>query len=284
LKNWNFLYLTLFTALLIMGCSRLRNKKKNALAKYQDEYLYLEDVQDQLKSFVSPEDSINQVKNIINTWLKYQTLLGAADKNLGDSAPYFNQLLEDYKNSLYIYHYESQQIAKNLDTVVTDSLIKKYYDLNAGNFELKRNIVKIWYAKFPKAFVQVKEVLPYFKNANPNSLGYVNEFCTQYASNHFVSNTEWLYFDEIGKEIPLDPLYDQLKFIQNNKYKEFTDDNYLYVLSIIDYKVKNNVSPLEMVYPQIKQMIINERKVSLLNKNQGDLLKKAIEKGDAKIL
>ena len=59
---------------------------------------------------------------------------------------------------------------------------------NKKNFELKRNIVKIWYAKFDNSFDKVESFIPYFKDNNAESESYVKEYCEQYAVNYFVSS------------------------------------------------------------------------------------------------
>ncbi len=277
------LYLACFFLLITISCSQFSKNKKKPIAKYKAETLYLEDIQNQIKPFLSSDDSSNQIKSIVNKWLSYQTLLNAADKNLGDSTEHFQKLIDDYKNSLFIYHYESNLSKTKMDTSVLDTVVRKYYQDNSANFELKRNIARIWYAKFPKSFVNYTNIVPFFKEGKAQSVNYIKEYCGQYANNYFVSSIDWLYFDEIAREVPIDPQYDQLAYMQNNPFKIFEDENYYYLLRIIDYKVKNTVSPIELVYTQIKQMIINERKVSLLNKNQNELLNEAIKKGDAKI-
>jgi len=267
-----------------VSCNTQINTKKTKIAKFKSQTLYLEDLQSEFRPFLGKEDSVQQVTALINSWLKQQVLLDNAQGTIDDSSAQIEKLINDYKNSLLIYHYENQLSKNQMDTAVSDSLLLDYYNEHKKNFELKRNIVKIWYAKFENKFDKTESFLPYFKDNKPESESYVIEFCEQYAVNYFVSSKDWLYFDEIRKEIPLDPSYDQSAFIRNNKFRQFKDQEYVYLLKIIDYKVKQSLSPFELVKNEIKQMILNKRRVDLLNLNQRKLVKKALEKGDAKIL
>lgn len=268
----------------MISCNNNSNSTKTKIATFKDQALYLEDLQSQLRPFIGKEDSAQQIQALIGSWFRQQVLLDKAQNMIADSAGQFDKLIDDYKNSLLIYHYENQLSKNEMDTLISDSVLIEYYNKNKKNFELKRNIVKIWYAKFPNPFDKEKSFLPYFKNHSKESELYVKEFCEQYAVNYFVSSKDWLYFDEIRKEIPLDPSYDQSAFIRNNKFRQFEDQEYVYLLKIIDYKVKQSLSPFELVKNEIKQMILNKRRVDLLNSNQRKLVKKALEKGDAKIL
>ncbi len=268
----------------VVSCNSGTSTNKTKIAKYKDHSLFLEDLQSQLRPYIGKEDSAQQVRALINSWLRQQVLLDNAQYVIADSSAQIEELIEDYKNSLLIYHYENELSQNEMDTVVSDSVLLEYYNANKKNFELKRNIVKIWYAKFANPFDKEKSFLPYFKNNSTESEMYVTEFCEQYAVNYFVTSKNWLYFDEIRKEIPLDPSYDQSAFIRNNKFRQFEDQEYVYLLKIIDYKVKQSLSPFELVKNEIKQMILNKRRVDLLNMNQRKLVKKALEKGDAKIL
>lgn len=281
---WYKALLIIFCLNCFTSCGNKSESKKTVVAKYKKNKLYLEDISNQFKPFLSKEDSAMEVQAMANSWLQQQVLLDIASKNLGDSIAQFDRLIEDYKKSLLIYHYENTLSHQSLDTAVADSALFAYYEQNKQNFELKRNIVKIWYAKFNVNFSTLGQVIPSFKSNTEDALAYVQEFCEQYAENYFVSSSDWLYFDEIRKEIPLDPSYDQSAFISNNKFRQFKDEEYVYLLKIVDYKVKNSLSPFELVRNEIKQMILNERRVALLKQNQRKLLKKAKENGDAKIL
>ena len=267
-----------------VSCNNKVNSNKTKIAQFKDQTLYLEDLTSQLRPYIDEEDSAQQVRAIVNSWLRQQVLLDNAQNVIADSSEQIERLIDDYKKSLLIYHYENQLSRNEMDTTVSDSMLRSYYKENKKNFELKRNIVKIWYAKFDNSFDKVESFIPYFKDNNAESESYVKEYCEQYAVNYFVSSKDWLYFDEIRKEIPLDPSYDQSAFIRNNKYRQFKDQEYVYLLKIIDYKVKQSLSPFELVKNEIKQMILNKRRVDLLNKNQRKLVKKALDKGDAKIL
>ena len=285
MKNFKliFFYFSLAIVIVFAACNSVNQKKGTVLAEYQGKKLFLEDVQDQLQVLGGKEDSLARQAALVQSWLTQEVLLHNAMQNLDDSSQVFQKLIEDYKNSLYIYYYQQKLSNSLVDSTLNDTLLTNYYQNNLKNFELKRNIVKIWYAKFQISKSPSDDFIDNFKSNEPTSEKFVLEYCERFADNHFVSSTDWLYFDEIRKEIPLDPSYDPANFLRNNKIRQFEDDEYVYWLKIVDFKVKTNISPFELVKDEINQMILNQRKVNALNNNQKKLVQQALENGEAKI-
>lgn len=274
--------LAIFSIVLI-SCNSTAKKKGTPLASYNGKTLYLNDLEEQLSVLGNKEDSIARQDALIQSWIRQEVLLNNAINNFGDSSQAFNRLIEDYKNSLYIYHYQQKLSNSLVDTTLNDTLLLSYYKNNQRNFELKRNIVKIWYAKFKVDHAISEDFEDNFKNSENSSELFIKEYCDRFAENHFVSSTDWLFFDEIRKEIPLDPSYSPASFLRSKKVRQFEDEEYVYRLKIVDYKVKNNTSPFELVKDEIKQMILNQRKVEALNNNQKQLVQSALKNGKAKI-
>jgi hypothetical protein len=278
-----FILAVLATLLSLFACNNKTKKNGIALASYNGKTLYLTDIKDQLNVLGNKEDSIARQNALVQSWITQAVLLDNAVKNLGDSNQVFKQLIEDYENSLYIYHYQ-QSLSKTLvDTTLNDSLLYSYYIQNKQNFELKRDIVKIWYAKFQISHDMSEDFSTNFGSSEKSSELFIKEYCDRFAENHFVSSEDWLYFDEIRKEIPLDPSYAPSSFLRSKKVRQFEDEEYVYWLKIVDYKVKNKISPFELVKDEIKQMLLNQRKVKALNNNQKKLVQRALKNGDAKI-
>ena len=65
------------------------------------------------------EDSILIVKNFIENLVRNRVELHHAEKNLSADEKNFKEQLDDYRNSLIIYTYESHLIRQKLDTMVS---------------------------------------------------------------------------------------------------------------------------------------------------------------------
>ena len=72
--------------------------------------------------------------------------------------------------------------------------------------------------------------------------------------------------------------YNETLFLRQNRSIVLADDSLNYFARIIDYKVTDEVAPLEMQQQAIRAIILNHRKVDILTKMQTDLMAEA-EKG-----
>ena len=96
------------------------------IAVVYDKTLYQSDLQSILYPGISRSDSIVRTKAFIDKWIRRQLLIHEAEENIDISELDFSQQIEEYRNSLIIYKYETIMIEKNLDTVVSQEDIAKY--------------------------------------------------------------------------------------------------------------------------------------------------------------
>ena len=92
-------------------------------------------------------------------------------------------------------------------------------------------------------------------------------YCNQNAANYFLDDNVWLMFDDVLKEIPIET-YNQDIFLQNNNNRiiQIADTDYVYYLGIKGYMIKNSISPLSFEKDNIKKILLNKRKMDLVDK------------------
>jgi hypothetical protein len=252
-----YIYTLIIILFFIISC-KSHNKKDIKLAKVFNKYLYLSEVKDIFTDIKNPKDSLVILNNYINNWIRQEVIAYEANKQLSDEEKNFEKQIEDYKNSQLIYKYE-QKLLEKIDTNVSPIEIEKYYISNPDNFQLKDNIVKILYIKLPKQISNTQKIKKWFDEKS------------------------WLLFDDILKEIPI-KTYNQEDYIKNNKYISLQDNQYSYFLKIIDFKIKDNLSPLSLEKNNIKNIIINLRKMNLIKHIEDSLYNKAtLDKNNIKI-
>ena len=71
--------------------------------------------------------------------------------------------------------------------------------------------------------------------------------------------------------------------MSNNNFKELWFEDEIWLIRIIDYKLKDNTSPLEMVENRIRSILINKRKVALIKRMEKELYQAAIQNGKIKM-
>ena len=132
----------LMLVLTLVSCQNSGNGKNDKpIAAIYDKVLYQSDLQDILYDGISVNDSLVRTKAFIDNWIRRQLLIHQAENNLDKSELDCLKEIEDYRNSLIIYKYESLLISQNLDTVVSDEEIEKYINDNAL-FDMNKDAVR----------------------------------------------------------------------------------------------------------------------------------------------
>ena len=115
----------------LSSCQQKVNDSDNkAVARIYDKILYQSDLQDVLYEGISASDSIVATKAFIDNWIRLQLVVHQAENEIDKAELDFSKELEEYRNSLIIYKYETYIIEKNLDTVVSDVEIENYANAN----------------------------------------------------------------------------------------------------------------------------------------------------------
>jgi hypothetical protein len=277
---------TLLFLLLFSSCRYLKKKDdatKDAVARAYDRYLTADELEEVLKGGAVKQDSATVAKAFIDNWLHQQVVLHKAEENLDEEKKDVEKQLEEYRNSLIRYAYESELIKQKLDTNVTDQEIEKFYSSNPDNFQLKSNILKVIFVKLNKKSPKLNKVRDLYKSDKPKDRAWLTDYCRQYAINYFLDENTWLQFDDLLKEIPI-KTYDQEQFLQNNRNIEVEDSLNNYFISIKGFKIKNSLSPLSFERNNIRAMLINQRKLQLVEDMERQAYEEARNKGEVEIL
>jgi hypothetical protein len=272
------LLIILFLALVgLISCDYIssNNEKEKTVARVYDSYLYESDLAGIVEPGISSQDSIIIMKRYVDTWVRQQLLLHEAQNNLTLEQMNFEKKIQDYKNSLIIFSFETEYIKKNLDTVVSINQIQTYYNQYMNDFRLKENIVMASFVKISLEAPDQNVIRKLFRSDKEEDRSKLEEYCVQNAAAYIIDNKSWMIFTELLKNIPLE-VNNKEHFLRNNKLIELSDDFYRYFLLIHDYKLKESVSPLAFEEKNIRNIIINKRKHQLISDFRNELYRDAI--------
>lgn len=257
--------------LCILFFSSCKPKVNEAIvANYGEKELFWSEVSQVIPDNVSSEDSSFLANKYIKDWLTRQIIIDAADKNLNEDQLTFDQLVNEYSNSLKIHAFEEEWIRQKLDTHVTQEEILKFYEENEANFQLKQFLVKIKFTSVPNNFSQLKSLKKYFYSERPEDLVKWQQLCVSANATNFISDEEWMTWDDFLKQVPLE-IYDAANFLKKKRQLEFEKDDLQYLIQFLDYKLIGSPSPIEFERIRIANLIINKRKRLLLDTMKADL-------------
>ncbi|MBL7138108.1 MAG: hypothetical protein ISS17_05000 [Bacteroidales bacterium] len=268
--------------LLLASCSYLHKEGDRQVARVDDDYLFESDLTDLVAPGTSAADSLNLTRNYIDGWIKKKILIHQAEKNLTEDQLNFSKELEDYRNSLVLFAYENMLVAQRLDTVVSDAEIESYYLENQKNFLLKNNIVRLSYVKIPSESKQIRQIQRFFYSDDPDDKERLADLCDKHSAQYFLDDETWLIFDDVMKEIPV-RTYNQEEFLRYRRSFEIQDSLYLYLVKFLDFKIKEDISPLQYERIRVKSIILNKRKMNLLNTMRQDVYNEALQENTIEI-
>ena len=270
----------IFSLILLTSCSYFFKKKtERILARAYDDFLFESDLKGVIPSGVSHKDSANLARNFIDAWVRQKLLIHQAENNLTSQQMDFSVQLENYKNSLTIYEYEHELVNQKLDTVVSDEEIENYYAANQKNFQLKENIVQLQYIKLPRKSGNLNQLKKLLNSDAPEDKTKLSELAEKYAADYFLDNQNWLLLNDVLSQIPI-KTYNQEEFLKTHHVVEVQDSGYSYIVRFRDFRIKDNISPLNFEKERIRNILLNKRKIDLINKMHQDVYENALKKRD----
>ena len=171
---------------------------------------------------------------------------------------------------------EQKLVNEQLDTAVTDDQVQTYYNAHQSDFQLNDYLVKVLYLKIPVDAPDVDKIAKQYRLYNETDIEEIEIYAKIYASNYYYDEENWIYFDDLLKEVPLQDI-NKDRFIMKRSKTRFEEAGFFYFLNVIDYKLKNSTSPLSFEKQNIKDRILNMRVKDLREEIKKDIITKAYD-------
>ncbi len=253
--------LILLCLLSVHGCTLFNVKNhEEPVARVFEHHLYPSDLDKVIPDGTSSQDSMILAKRYMETWVKDQLMVHRAEQSLTEEQKDFEKQIAEYHRSLLIYTYRQKLLQQKLDTVVTMDEIQVYYQENINNFILGQDVIKGTYIKVPLTSPRQAELRTWSHNNGADDLDQMEKYCISYAEKYSDFNDTWIYFSSIKPQLPM-TISQPSRYLRYNRNLETTDHLYRYFLHISDHLPEGEVAPLEMVYNDITNIILNKRKI-----------------------
>jgi hypothetical protein len=271
-------------AILVAGCTEYKKQNDRiVIAKVGEKYLYLDQVPAISSNAITSEDSISIVRNFKDRWIKRELLLGKAEENL--STEYQNEIdqkIEESKANLMIYQYQQQMMYQKMDTLVPYEMVLKYYNDNVETLNLSAPIVKAVFIKVHDDAPNIENVRKWYRSSNQEDLQSLESYCYQFADKYDDFGEQWINFNYLLRELP-NEIDDPGRFLRSHNYFEDRDSLFYYFVNIREYKLKGTVAPIEYVSQDIKNIILNNRKIEFLQNLEDGIYNEALRENAFKV-
>ena len=228
--------------------------------------------------FGSEEDSIKWVKTFLKSWKRDRSFLESAQKILESSELDFEKQIEDYKHSLIRHRYEEWIVSKYLDTLVTKEEIQSYYAQNKSSFLLLEYMVQPHFVSMDvDADKKLKrEVKKLFKSKKEKDWMKLDKICYDLNADYELFDSTWYKWDDFSSSFDL-KIQRTSSWLRYNNFIEFEDSMNYHLIKIQDYKLKNELSPLEFETEKVGKIILLKRKLKLIKEKKEQIYKEYLK-------
>ena len=277
--------LCLLFAAFLVSCDALfkQDEEKEPLARVGDVYLYKEDVASLLDDSISEQDSAIFVTNYINNWASKQLLLSKSKINLSEEKlSEFDRLVDDYKSDLYTRAYVEALVFNSQDTTISDNQLNSYYEKEKENFRLSEKLVQLRFVEIPTQFLDREGVKRRIDNWSPEDKKYLDSIAVQFNKIHF-NDSVWVSASRVMEEIPPMTYLNEEEYLKKSQFFELQDSLEVYLGKVTDVLEVNDIAPFEYILPDIRQLIINRRRLDYVKKLKTEIIDEAIQKKEFEV-
>lgn len=274
---------------LTTSCDLFQFKTENeqeddpVMASVDQQYLRKSDLDLVNTTGLSAVDSTNIINRYIQSWIKKQLMIKEAAKTMSFDEAEINRKLLDYKYALMVYEFEKAYLEDHLDKEISDEDILSYYNDNKENFSLKEIILRTNFLKMDKSNNQNRNLERLLRLPEGQQKDALKNIALQQAINYFLEDSTWVRIEDIISNTPLASNQNLVSLLRNEKLITVEDDRYKYYFRILDYKLQDQIPPLDFVKDEIIKILLNKKRVQLVEELQKDIYNRALENNEFKI-
>ena len=274
-KNWGVL---LVIAGALSGCGQEHNHKgKTPLVEVSGEFLYKEDLQAALPLNISKDDSVLFAEHYIRNWIEDALLFDKAEGNIPDNDK-ISKLVENYRRALIMHTYQEELVNQKLANDISEEEINAYYEKNKELFRLDNPLVKGLFIKVPLSSPDLGNVRVWYRKNNQDVIEKLEKYSLRNAVSYDYFYDRWTSVPDVAAKIPLKVLDTDANYLDKNRNVEVKDTAFCYFLHIEDFLGKDKQKPLDFARDEIKEILINLKRVEFINKVKEDLYQRASDR------
>lgn len=255
---------------------------RTPLVELDGRFLYYDEVQAVLPLSLSAADSVAFVEQYKLNWLKEVLLMDKASRNIPNNAE-IDRLVENYRKSLIAHTYQQELINQKLADEVTEDDLLAYYDAHQFLFKAERPLLKGLFIKVPLTAPQLSQLRRWYKDTTQVAVENLEKYSLQHAVKYEYFYDKWVSIGDILDWVPYDE--DELNsYLSKRQSLELKDTTFYYFLNVLDYRPVGAQEPFEFAQIQVKDILLNMRRMDYIEQVKNELYEEALENNKIKIL
>ena len=262
----------IFLLLPLLGACKFLtfNNKENVVAEIDHHQLLASEVSGLIAPGLPREDSLALLRQYVNSWALSLLMEKRAEKELLKEEKDMHQALEDYRRSLLVFRYEKIYLEQRIDTLITETERRQFFQENQDIFLLKEPVAKVRYIKVSKSSPYLETIRSLYKTHSIEE-GYQLEQLSQNAAEKYEAfQDQWISASQLARDLPLQT-DDCIEAMKKGHFE--CTDNYSYYFVVVFEQMNTGVlAPQEYEEANIRNMILAKRKQELLRKLEQEVL------------
>jgi len=263
----------------LLSFASCQRKNDPIVAQVYNHKLYASEVQAQLPSGLTTDDSLAFANQIISSWISEQILLYEAEKSLSMKEKDFKKEMAEYRKTLLRNRYLEKITSDTSAFYVDDATVRAAIAQARTNYVNEKEIVRINYVKVsPNSSIKekVKDIL-FDEDKRLLEKDNLVQLCSD-SVEYFIDDDTWLFWDDIQLEVNLD--VDNIN--KNSGQPEHIEKNTpdaCYLIVILDYKSEQTAEDSKDYFESVRTMLIQKKKSEYIDQKLHELYQKAEKKG-----
>ena len=276
------LSLTVSLLAVMCACSPTANHKgKTPLVKVGKNYLYKEDLRLVMPAGITGKDSVDFAEKYIRNWVEDVLLYKKAEGNIPDNAK-IKELVASYRKALVMHTFQEELVNQEVGSNITDTEIESYYTQHSEAFRAEQPYVRGLYLKVPLQAKDLSKVRTWYKKNSQDAIDKLEKYGISNAVDYDYFYDRWMPVSDLALKLPVKDLKSDTDYLNRKKNVEVKDTAFCYFLHVENFIPKGEVLPLEYAKNEIKEILINLKRVDFINKMRKDLYEEASE--DKKVI
>lgn len=269
-NNFSWTLKAILTGSLLFSMFSCDYFNRELLASVEDEKLYESDFENYVNAFDLNPNNEKVREEFIEDWIKAKVI----NLELSEKQPkiYYQNKFKNEESlaSRNLFELENILITKELDETVEESDILEYYENNRSNYLQKSYIVKALYIKIPDTIKESNILEDAFLLKNDKDHEQINKYGNLYCVNFYWEDDKWIFLEDLVRDIPITQ-ENKDKIVRNRGNGVFRDEQYVYLLNVLDYKLKETSAPLDFERENIKKYIL-KRRINAIREEKSNLI------------
>jgi hypothetical protein len=241
-------------------------------------FLYAEDLEHVKPVGLSRDDSVMFAEEYIRNWVEDALLWQNAVRNV-EGGHEVKEMVEAYRRSLVLHLYQQALMDERVDEEFSLHEVDSFYKLHPEIYRLEYPLAKGLYVKVPLDGYDIKKVRQWYKSSDSEILENLEKYSLQHAVDYQYFYNNWIRIEDLVKTLPVD-VKDVGDYLKKNPDVELKDTAFYHFLHIDSLLVVGDMKPVEYAADEIREVLLNARRVDFMKHLRNQLYEEAQSKGN----